>query len=205
MDPTSVAEKVIRQIENEFDISEFALVGNSWGGWVALEMAACFPNKVSSVTALAPAGFWLASYVQRAPGTATMRSLAKSSSSLSTIFLKYEWARKLGFEDVSPHWREFSYELCLDATIAMAKSPGYFPAWDGMLSKRFDSQIDEDIPVNIIFGDSDNTLPATTCQERAMAPAHSQWITIEKCGHAPMWDNVETVASHILEIAGIRQ
>jgi pimeloyl-ACP methyl ester carboxylesterase len=130
MDPTSLAEQVVRQIETQLDISEFDLVGNSWGGWIALEMAARFPKQVRSVTALAPAGFWLASYVQRAPGTATMRSLAKSSSSLSTVFLKYEWARKLGFEDVSPHWREFSYELCVDATTAMANSAGYFPDWD---------------------------------------------------------------------------
>jgi len=205
MDPVSLAEQVVRQIETELDVSEFDLVGNSWGGWIALEIAAHFPRKVHSVTALAPAGFWLASYVQRAPGTATMRSLAKSSSSLSTVFLKYEWARKLGFEDVSPHWREFSYELCVDATIAMANSAGYFPAWDGMLGKRFDSQIDKSVPVKIIFGDSDNTLPATTCQERAMAPQHSQWITLAECGHAPMWDNVEVVTEHILEIAGVRK
>ena len=205
MDPSSLAEQVVQQIENEFGIIGFDLVGNSWGGWIALDMAAYFPKKISSVTALAPAGFWLASYVQRAPGTAAMRSLAKSSSSLSTIFLKYEWARKFGFEDVSPRWREFSYELCLDATVAMSKSAGYFPAWDGMLSKRFDSKIDSNIPVKIIFGDSDKTLPATTCQERAMAPEHSQWITLAECGHAPMWDNVEIVAGHILEIAGIRQ
>ena len=205
MDPTSVDEQVVRQIEKEFELRNFDLVGNSWGGWIALEIAANFPEKISSVTALAPAGFWLASYVQRAPGTAALQFLAKNSALLAPKYLKFEWARKLGFEDVSPHWRNFSYELCLDATMAMAKSPGYFPAWDGMLSKRFNSQIDQNIPVNIIFGDSDNTLPATTCQERAMAPAHSQWITIAQCGHAPMWDNVETVASHILEIAGIKR
>ena len=205
MDPSSLGEQVVQQIENEFEVIEFHLVGNSWGGWIALDMAAHFPKKISSVTALAPAGFWLASYVQRAPGTAAMRSLAKSSSSLSTIFLKYEWARKFGFEDVSPRWRNFSYELCLDATVAMANSAGYFPAWDGMLGKRFDSQIDENIPVRIIFGDSDKTLPERTCQERAMAPDHSQWITLKECGHAPMWDNAELVAEHILEIAGIRR
>jgi len=202
MDPASVAEQVVRQIESELGITRFDLVGNSWGGWIALEIAANFPEKISSVTALAPAGFWLASYVQRAPGTAALQFLAKNSALLAPVYLRYEWSRKLGFEDVSPHWREFSYELCLDATMAMAKSPGYFPAWDGMLSKRFDSKIADDIPVKIIFGDSDNTLPATTCQERAMAPAHSQWITIEKCGHAPMWDNVEAVANHILDMAG---
>ena len=205
MDPTSLAEQVVQQIENKFGLIEFNLVGNSWGGWIALEMAALFPKKIGSVTALAPAGFWLASYVQRAPGTATLRSLANSASSLTTIFLKYEWARKIGFEDVSPNWRKFSNELCLDATIAMANSAGYFPAWDGMLSKRFDSKIDSSIPVKIIFGDSDKTLPATTCQERAMAPEHSQWITLAESGHAPMWDNAEAVAGHIFEIAGIRR
>lgn len=204
MDPNSLAKQVVDKVVEEFGISKFDLVGNSWGGWIALEMAAHFPENIKSVTALAPAGFWLASYIQRAPGTASIRALAKSSYTLSTTFLKYEWARKIGFEDVSPHWREFSYELCLDATLAMAKSPGYFPAWDGMLSLRFDSKIDSSIPVKIIFGDSDRTLPVTTCQEQAMAPEHSQWIKIAECGHAPMWDHVETVKEHIFEIAGQR-
>ena len=202
MDPSSIAEQVVRQVERELGVTEFDLVGNSWGGWIALEIAANFPARINSVTALAPAGFWLASYVQRAPGTATLRLLAKNSAVIAPVVLRYERWRKLGFADVSPHWRDFSYELCLDATIAMAKSVGYFPAWDGMLSKRFDSKIDQSIPVKIIFGDSDKTLPATTCQERAMAPDHSQWLTISECGHAPMWDHVDTVANHILEIAG---
>lgn len=204
MDPISLAKQVVDEVEKSYGITEFDLVGNSWGGWIALEMAAFAPNKIKSVTALAPAGFWLASYIQRAPGTASIRALAKSSYSLSTTFLKYEWARKIGFADVSPRWQEFSYQLCLDATLAMAKSAGYFPAWDGMLSKRFDSKIDSSIPVTIIFGDSDNTLPPTTCQEREMAPAHSQWITLTESGHAPMWDNTEKVTEHIVEIAGQR-
>lgn len=204
MDPNTLAQQVTSEVEKHFDITEFDVVGNSWGGWIALEMAAHAPSKIKSVTALAPAGFWLASYIQRAPGTSSIRALAKSSYALSTTFLKYEWVRKIGFADVSPQWRKFSYQLCLDATLAMAKSAGYFPAWDGMLGKRFDSKIDSSIPVKIIFGDSDHTLPATTCQESEMAPKHSEWITIAKCGHAPMWDNVETVKENILEIAGQR-
>jgi pimeloyl-ACP methyl ester carboxylesterase len=205
MDPYSIAKAVVKEVEKEFGISKFDLVGNSWGGWITLEMAAHFPANIRSVTALAPAGFWLASYVQRAPGTAMLQFLAKNSALLAPVYLKYEWARKLGFADVSPHWRTFSQELCLDATMAMAKSSGYFPAWDGMLSKRFDSKIDQNIPVKIIFGDSDRTLPATTCQEQAMAPEHSKWITIAECGHAPMWDQVESVKGHIFEIAGKSQ
>jgi pimeloyl-ACP methyl ester carboxylesterase len=194
---------VVREIKEQFGVTEFDLIGSSWGGWIALEMAASFPDSVRSVTVLAPAGFWLATYVQRRPGASQFRLLSSRSAALAPLFLKYERSRKLGFGDVSPRWRDFSYELCLDATLAMANSPGYFPAWDAMLHKRFDSQIDSKIPVKIIFGDSDKTLPATTCQERTMAPQHSQWIIFEECGHAPMWDNTEKVAAHVLEIAGV--
>ncbi len=203
MDPISLGERIVREVKEQLGVTEFDLIGNSWGGWIALEMAASFPDTVKSVTALAPAGFWLATYVQRTPGASQFRLLASRSAALAPSFLKYERSRKLGFGDVSPRWREFSYELCLDATIAMAKSEGYFPAWDGMLHKRFDSQIDSRIPVKIIFGDSDKTLPATTCQERTMAPKHSEWIIFEECGHAPMWDNTEKVAAHVIEIAGV--
>jgi pimeloyl-ACP methyl ester carboxylesterase len=202
MDPSSLGALVLREVKEQLGVTEFDLIGNSWGGWIALEMAASFPDSVRSVTALAPAGFWLATYVQRRPGASQFRLLASRSAAFAPSFLKYERSRKLGFGDVSPRWREFSYELCLDATLAMAKSEGYFPAWDGMLHKRFDSQIDSKIPVTIIFGDSDKTLPATTCQERTMAPKHSKWIVFEECGHAPMWDNTEKVASHVLQIAG---
>lgn len=203
MDPISIGELVVREIKEQLGVTEFDVIGNSWGGWIALEMAASFPDSVRSVTALAPAGFWLATYVQRRPGASQFRLLTSRSAALAPSFLKYERSRKIGFGDVSPRWRDFSYELCLDATLAMANSEGYFPAWDGMLHKRFDSQIDSKIPVKIIFGDSDKTLPATTCQERTMAPQHSKWIIFEECGHAPMWDNTEKVAGHVLEIAGV--
>jgi pimeloyl-ACP methyl ester carboxylesterase len=203
MDPSSLGSLVVRELEKQFGVTEFNLIGNSWGGWIVLEMAASHPEQVRSVTALAPAGFWLATYVQRSPGTSSLRFLAKNSTPLAPIFLKYEWSRKLGFADVSPKWRDFSYELCLDATNAMAKSDGYFPAWDGMLKKRFDSKIDPSIPVTIIFGDSDNTLPETTCQERTMAPAHAKWLVFEECGHAPMWDNVEKVANEVFTTTGV--
>lgn len=83
----------------------------------------------------------------------------------------------------------------------MAKADGYYPAWDGMLMKRFDGKIPEHIPVTIIFGDTDRTLPETTCQERSIAPAHAKWIIFPNTGHAPMWDCPQDVISAIRETA----
>jgi pimeloyl-ACP methyl ester carboxylesterase len=196
MDPHSLATYVLEQLSS-LGIDRFHLAGNSLGGWVSLEMSSAAPDRVRSLIGIAPAGLWLNPYNARYPGTAVARFLARYTAKLAPTALHFEAARKLGFFDVSPRWKEFSYELCLDATMAMSTAEGYYPAWDGMLMKRFDSFIPEDVPVTIIFGDTDWTLPATTCQERSVAPSHAKWIIFPNTGHAPMWDSPLDVIDEI--------
>lgn len=202
MDPQSMALNVLSEM-SELGFESFHLCGNSLGGWISLEMASTDAARVKSLTALAPAGLWLNPYNVRYPATALARFLARNTRRFAPTALHFEAARRLGFWDVSPRWHEFTYELCLDATIAMSKADGYYPAWDGMLMKRFDGVIPSEIPVTIIFGDSDRTLPATTCQERSVAPAHARWIVFPNTGHAPMWDSPNDVVAAIKETAGI--
>lgn len=201
MDPHSLALNVFDEMSAQ-GIERFHLAGNSLGGWVSLEMASTYPERILSLTGIAPAGLWLNPYNARYPGTAIARFLARYTYKLAPTALHFEKARALGFFDVSPRWRDFSYELCLDATLAMAGASGYYPAWDGMLMKRFDGTIPESIPVTIIFGDTDRTLPATTCQERSVAPTHAKWIIHPNTGHAPMWDNPIDVVDAIKKTAG---
>lgn len=196
MDPHSLALYVSEQL-SAIGFETFHLVGNSLGGWVALELTSAFPEQVKSLTALAPAGLWLNPYNARYPGTALLRFLARNTSKLAPTALHFESARRIGFSEVSPRWKQLSYETCLDATNAMSGAIGYFPAWDGMLMKRFDSSISEEIPVTIIFGDTDRTLPATTCQEKSLAPSHARWIIFPETGHAPMWDSPIDVVDEI--------
>ena len=203
MDPRSLGDAVCETMTS-LGIEKFHLCGNSLGGWVALEIAATHSGRVLSVTGLAPAGLWLAPYTARYPGTALLRALARTTNALSPFALRFEWARKLGFASVSPLWQNLSYEICLDATNAMQTSTGYFPAWDAMLKKRFDSPIPHSIPITIVFGDSDNTLPAASCQERSVVRAHSKWSFIEHTGRAPMCDHTTTVTRHIIETAQSR-
>jgi pimeloyl-ACP methyl ester carboxylesterase len=76
----------------------------------------------------------------------------------------------------------------------MGGATGYYLLWDAFLGNRFDKQISEKIPVTIIFGDTDFTLPAENSQEKSLAPKHSRWVTLPQSGHAPMWDQVDAVA-----------
>ena len=59
MDPKSLGTAVFDSVESEYGIRRFHVAGNSLGGWIALEMAAQQPERIVSLTGLAPAGLWL--------------------------------------------------------------------------------------------------------------------------------------------------
>jgi pimeloyl-ACP methyl ester carboxylesterase len=200
MDPYSLGLSIL-EIADAYGFEKFHVAGNSLGGWAGLELAAARPERVASLTALAPAGLWLAPYNKRLPGTASSRMLAAGLRDVAPKLLKYEWARQIGFKSVSPKWRDLSVDLCIDAAIAMGTSTGYYSAWDAMLGKRFNKQISPNIPVTVIFGDTDNTLPVKTSQERSLLPDHAKWLVLPDSGHAPMWDHPDEVISEIIATA----
>jgi pimeloyl-ACP methyl ester carboxylesterase len=199
MDPKSLGRAIFDTVEGEYGITTFHVAGNSLGGWIALEMAADQPTRIKSLTGLAPAGLWLKPASGRAPSEAQSYYMAKVLRPFIRVGLHSTALRNIGYSRVSPKWQELSYDICYDAAYAIGNAKGYFPAWDGMLGKRFDAFVPESVPVTILFGDTDNTLPYPVSQERSLAPAHSSWVVIDTCGHAPMWDHPDLVSKLIKE------
>jgi pimeloyl-ACP methyl ester carboxylesterase len=197
MDPQSLASLIASQLES-WGYESFHVAGNSLGGWIALEMAATYRQKIKSVTGLAPAGLWLVPETERKTLGALSRYMAVTTYPLAPHLLRYRWAKKVGFGMVSPQWESLPLEICIDAARAMGTSVGYFPAWDAMLGQRFDKAISKEIPITILFGDTDNTLPAQYSQERSLVPAHSRWVVLPESGHAPMWDRPAEVIAEVL-------
>jgi len=204
MDPHSLAQLIVDQMDI-LEIPKAHISGNSLGGWIALEIAAGFPERVLSVTGLSPAGLWLVPTTHRSFMEASSQFMARYTYQYADELMQHEWARTIGFAEVSPRWRKLPYQTIVDAVVAVGSSVGYFPAWDGMLKRRFDKSISPTIPVSIIFGDSDNTLPAQTSQERSLAPAHARWVTFSDSGHAVMWDSSEETVAEIIHTASLVQ
>ena len=202
MDPQSLGRAIFETVEREYGVKEFHVAGNSLGGWIALEMAAEQPQRIKSLIGIAPAGLWLKPAPEREMKEARSYYVARLFRPLIRIGLNSKILRWIGFATVSPRWRELSYEVCYEAARAMLNCPGYFPAWDGMLGKRFEAHVPENLPVTILFGDTDNTLPYPVSQERSLAPAHASWIVIDNCGHAPMWDYPELMVKIISQTSG---
>lgn len=198
MNPVRISHIILHELKS-IGIEQFHLIGNSLGGWISLEMAAEFPEHVLSVTGVAPAGLWLKPKTHRNGELAVSRIMARISYRFAPVLSKFKFVRAIGFKLVSPQWEKFSPETCAKAAIAMGGASGYYSLWDAFLGNRFDKEISSDIPVTILFGDTDNTLPASNSQEKSLAPAHAKWITLTESGHAPMWDRVEDVIKHTVD------
>jgi pimeloyl-ACP methyl ester carboxylesterase len=201
VDPKSLARAIVEEIANKHRIFQSHVAGNSLGGWIALEMGALGPDKIKSVTALAPAGLWHKGTTKRFPPSRDARVLAKISQYFMKTAYRLPALKALGYKKITHLWRDLSFESCRDSVLAMAKSKGYKPLWKGLQKKRFESKISPDVSVSIVFGDTDLTLPEGIAQEKSVAPAHSAWITVENCAHVIMWNYPDLTVDLIKQTA----
>jgi pimeloyl-ACP methyl ester carboxylesterase len=201
LDPRSLAQQISYAMSKDHGVEEFHVAGNSLGGWIALELAAQFPDRVKSVTALAPAGLWREGPTQKMPPSLTARILARISQHFLKLAYNLPPLKALGYKKITHLWRQLSFESCKDSVIAMARSIGYMPMWRALRFQKFDSPISAKVPVSIIFGDGDLTLPPPRAQEREVAPVHSQWIVVDNCAHVIMWNYPELTVDFIKRTA----
>ena len=178
------------------------VAGNSLGGWIALEMGAVAPEKVKSVTALAPAGLWHQVPTGKVPPSFfDSRLLAKISKYFMPIAFRLPPLKAIGYRKITHLWRELSYESCRDSVLAMANSKGYMPLWRGLRGRKFESHVPESVNVSIIFGDYDLTLPEEIAQEKSVAPRHANWVVVDNCAHVMMWNYPEMTVDFIKRTA----
>ena len=188
VDPHSLAAAIVEEVVKTHGVSHMHVAGNSLGGWIALEMGAVAPEKVKSITALAPAGLWHQLPMRKYPPSLDARILAKISQYFMRIAYHLPPLKAIGYKKITHLWRELSFESCRDSVIAMAKATGYMPLWNGLRGRKFQSHVPDSVDVSIIFGDYDLTLPEEIAQEKEVAPHHSRWVVVDNCAHVIMWN-----------------
>ena len=202
VDPKSLATAIVNEVSNQHHFSEMHAAGNSLGGWIALEMGAVAPEKVKSVTALAPAGLWNQVPTSKLPPSFfDARILAKISQHFMRLAYHLPPLKAIGYKKITHLWRELSFESCKDSVLAMANSKGYMPLWRGLRGRKFESRIPTDVKVSIVFGDYDLTLPEEIAQEKSVAPEHSKWVVVDNCAHVIMWNYPDLTVDFIKRTA----
>jgi pimeloyl-ACP methyl ester carboxylesterase len=170
------------------------LVGNSLGGWIALELAAA--GGAASVTGLAPAG------LRREPGEPTRllrvnRRLARALGPAGERLATNRTLRRVTFASGSADPAAIDPGLARGVAWAMRTSTGYEAMIDATHEITFARGVDVTVPATIVFGDDDRILPAPDNQRREAAPPGAAWVVLPRCGHAPMWDAPDRIVELI--------
>jgi pimeloyl-ACP methyl ester carboxylesterase len=175
------------------------VAGNSLGGAIALELAAA--GRVASATAISPAGFCTARELRWAVG---VLGLHRAAAHLPRPVMR----RMLGV----PALRALSFGMLfarpalvpVDAALADARALRDARAFraTARAGRGYAFQGAPSVPVTVAWGTRDRILPyqqATLARQRLPTARH---VDLAGCGHVPMHDDPDLVASVILDTTG---
>jgi pimeloyl-ACP methyl ester carboxylesterase len=177
------------------DIDRPHVAGNSLGGAIALELAAA--GLAASVTALSPAGFF--TRAQRCRSLVvlwTLRATTFLPAPALRFALRSRTLRAMSFAPLLARPSRLRPERAAGDAIAMRRGRGFRPAARATRDYRFTAE--PAVPVTIAWGDKDRILPPSQAvRARARLP-RAQHVALPGCGHVPMSDDPDLVASTIL-------
>jgi pimeloyl-ACP methyl ester carboxylesterase len=198
-------------VERAMDEAGFAtahLVGNSLGGYVALELAA--RGRARSVVALAPAGGW-------APGDAArervlgfqanLQEQVRAAAPHADAIVATREGRRLATQYLAVRFEHIPPELLAHQLRGAATCPAALPLLEYGLG--FDWGLDAErieCPVRIVWGTEDRLLPWPSAAARFRDEwlPQADWVELDGVGHCPQLDVPLVAAELILGFAGGR-
>ena len=205
----SLAE-TLNYIDNERHLSKECtsvdIVGNSLGGYLALEAAKLrnlggFPVK--SIVGISPAGLWKTHYPRRSEVVLQVTRLGVSYfPGLTRALLRGEFTRKLLMAvpvSINVPEDDACELIKIFASAPIFASKPAFKKFRASLKDPFiGGRSFENIRTTIVFGKRDWLLPRSA-RLRHQIPADVIWENRPGWGHVPMWDDPEGVTKFILE------
>jgi len=199
--PAALADALERDMDGA-GFERAHLVGNSLGGWLALELAA--RGRALSTTALSPGG----GYNHGGPETKRLGRkfllnyrLLKLLGSSGAQLMRRRRYRRLALRDVCARPADAPAAIAVEMTEAAAMCAIYLPLREALTVTGFGELAAIDSPVQIAWGTKDRILPWPEYAERfrRMVPA-AQWVTLDGLGHCPMLDDAALTTRTILEL-----
>jgi pimeloyl-ACP methyl ester carboxylesterase len=178
------------------------LVGNSLGGWLALELAV--RGRALSTTALAPAGGW----TSRGPEARRLGRMfrhndrvAKALGPQAAQLIRRRRFRAVALRSVAVRPADVPASLAVEMTEAAADCPINRPLLAHLAAAGFGELGAIDSPVQIVWGTKDRILrwPGSAERFRRVIP-RAQWIELAGLGHCPMLDDAQLTTDTILAL-----
>jgi pimeloyl-ACP methyl ester carboxylesterase len=198
------AETLADAVEEAMDAAGFAtahLVGNSLGGFVALQLAA--RRRAESVVALAPAGGWARgdrSYREVLAHFPAMQAQVRAAAPRLDALLATAQGRRRATRLITTNYAHLPAELLAHQALAVLACDGLQPLVD--FASREGYELDAaaiDCPVRVIWGTADRQLawPSAAARYRTDWLPHADWIELDGIGHCPQLD-VPLETAHLI-------
>ncbi|RNL75524.1 alpha/beta fold hydrolase [Nocardioides marmorisolisilvae] len=175
------------------------LVGNSLGGWIALELAR--RGRAASVCALSPAGCWDIGTGEHLPGAAKLEkaiTLALRTRWVMPMAAHLPWVRRLALRDSASHGERVS---AAELKRLVDDLVGCTIREEMLTTEEYVAPMDPlPCPVTLAWSELDRILPMETIGARArVLMPEATWKVLPGVGHVPMFDDPDLVAATIRE------
>ncbi len=192
VDDAIVADAVERAMD-EAGFETAHVVGNSMGGFVALQLAE--RRRARSVVALAPAGGWARddAWIREVLTTqAAMHEQARAAAPHAATLVSTPEGRRRATRLLTVRYEHIPAELLTHLTLGVAGCRAA-PAMVEFCLREGYGQLDAagiDCPVRIVWGSEDRILPwpSTAVRFREEWLPHADWVQLDGVGHYPQLD-----------------
>jgi pimeloyl-ACP methyl ester carboxylesterase len=169
-------------------IEEFAVAGNSLGGWVALELA--LAGRARSVTAIGPAGLWPEPLP---PRRGSARAAARLALPFAGALARVPALRRAAMGMFVAHPDRMPPAAVRDLIRAYALAPGFHEVNAAMRASTFSGLARIRVPVTIAWPEHDRMVGRLR-----HPPPNVRTVILRGAGHLPMWDDPARVADLLL-------
>jgi pimeloyl-ACP methyl ester carboxylesterase len=182
---------------DELSLDRPHLVGNSLGGWMALELAR--RGRAASVCALSPAGCWDTSAGEHLAGAAKLRKAVRLAGRTRRIMpwaARLSLVRRIALRDVAVHGARVAPGEMLDIVDDLLACT----VCEELLTTEEEVAPLDPLPCPVVlaWSEKDRILPASTIGARArMLMPQAAWRVVPGVGHVPMLDDPCLVAGVI--------
>jgi pimeloyl-ACP methyl ester carboxylesterase len=182
------------------------IVGNSLGGYVALQLAA--RGRAESVVALAPAGGWAKgdeSFKVTLGFFATMQGVLKAAAPHAEALVASPEGRRRVTEFIVANFEHIPAELLVHLIVGAASCDGALPMIEYAIREGYSLDAEKiTCPVRIVWGTDDKLLPWPSAAARFRTDwlPHADWVELEGIGHCPQLDVPLETAQLIVGFTG---
>jgi pimeloyl-ACP methyl ester carboxylesterase len=202
---TALADAVERAMDDA-GMPVADIVGNSLGGYVALQLAA--RGRATSVVALAPAGGWAEddqSFNDTLDHFSNMQELLQSAAAHADSIVSSVDGRRAATRFVTTNFEHIPPDLVAHLIVGAAGCDAAGELIEQGRREGWPLQAPQiTCPVRIVWGGDDKILPwpGAAARYRADWLAHADWVLLDGVGHCPQLDVPLETAQLILGFTG---